>query len=52
MKIGRGVIRTQSVDAPGPHLVRLAERGAPADRIQQTIETLGVEIIPCDAAMA
>ena len=31
---------------------KLAERGAPADRIRQTIEALGVEIIPCDEAIA
>jgi ribonuclease VapC len=31
---------------------KLAEIGAPADRIRQTIEALGVEIIPCDEAIA
>jgi ribonuclease VapC len=31
---------------------KLAERGAPADRIRQTIQALGVEIIPCDEAIA
>jgi ribonuclease VapC len=31
---------------------KLAERGAPADRIRQTIQALGVEVIPCDEAIA
>jgi len=31
---------------------KLAERGAPADRIRQTIEALGVEVIACDEAIA
>jgi PIN domain nuclease of toxin-antitoxin system len=31
---------------------KLAERGAPADRVRQTIEALGVEVIPCDEAIA
>jgi PIN domain nuclease of toxin-antitoxin system len=31
---------------------KLAERGAPADRIRQTIEALGVEVIPCDETIA
>jgi ribonuclease VapC len=31
---------------------KLAERGAPADRIRQTIQALGVEVIPCDETIA
>jgi ribonuclease VapC len=31
---------------------KLAERGAPADRIRQTIQALGIEVIPCDEAIA
>ncbi len=31
---------------------RLAERGARLDRIQETIQALGVEVIPCDEMMA
>jgi ribonuclease VapC len=31
---------------------KLAERGAPSDRIRQTIQALGVEVIPCDEAIA
>ena len=31
---------------------KLAERGAPADRVRQTIQALGVEVIPCDEAIA
>jgi PIN domain nuclease of toxin-antitoxin system len=31
---------------------KLAERGAPADRIRQAIQALGVEVIPCDEAIA
>jgi ribonuclease VapC len=31
---------------------KLAERGAPEDRIRQTIQALGVEIIPCDETIA
>jgi PIN domain nuclease of toxin-antitoxin system len=31
---------------------KLAERGAPADRIRQTIEALGVEVFACDEAIA
>lgn len=31
---------------------KLAERGAPADRIRQTIQALGVDVIPCDETVA
>ena len=31
---------------------KLAERGAPADKIRLTIQALGVEVIPCDEAIA
>jgi ribonuclease VapC len=31
---------------------KLAEIGAPADRIRQTIQALGVEVIPCDETIA
>jgi PIN domain nuclease of toxin-antitoxin system len=31
---------------------KLAERGAPPDRVRQTIQALGVEVIPCDEAVA
>jgi ribonuclease VapC len=31
---------------------KLAERGAPADRIRQTIQALGVEVLPCDETIA
>jgi ribonuclease VapC len=31
---------------------KLAERGAPADRIRQIIQALGVEVIPCDETIA
>ena len=31
---------------------KLAQRGAPADRIRQTIQALGVEVIACDEAIA
>jgi ribonuclease VapC len=31
---------------------KLAERGAPADGIRQTIQALGIEVIPCDEAIA
>ena len=31
---------------------KLAERGAPPDRIRQTIQALGVEVIPCDEMIA
>jgi ribonuclease VapC len=31
---------------------KLAERGAPANRIRQTIQALGVEVIPCDETIA
>lgn len=31
---------------------KLAERGAPSDKIRQTIQALGVEVIPCDEAIA
>jgi PIN domain nuclease of toxin-antitoxin system len=33
-------------------LIPLAERGVPADRIRQTIEALGMEMIPCAEAIA
>ena len=31
---------------------KLAERGAPADKIRLTIQALGVDVIPCDEAIA
>jgi ribonuclease VapC len=31
---------------------KLAERGAPLDRIRETIQALGVEVIPCDEMQA
>ena len=31
---------------------KLGERGAPADRVRQTIQALGVDVIPCDEAIA
>ncbi len=31
---------------------KLAERGAPEDRIRQTIQALGVEVIPCDETIS
>ncbi|HYL34291.1 MAG TPA: type II toxin-antitoxin system VapC family toxin [Bryobacteraceae bacterium] len=31
---------------------KLAERGAPHEKIQQTIEALGMEIIDCDGSLA
>lgn len=31
---------------------KLAERGAPPDRIRETIQSLGVEVIPCDEMLA
>jgi len=31
---------------------KLAERGAPAEKIRQTIQALGLEVVPCDETIA
>jgi PIN domain nuclease of toxin-antitoxin system len=51
--VPKGTSLVDELSASGAEVAsKLAERGAPEDKIRQTIQALGVAVIPCDQAIA